>query len=157
MWKSKKSKRSTDDEVSVTPEAVEEEKHLKRQGRGLCDRNYGMSVKFNVFMIRGQMTIRRFSFSVFAQSWIWLTADLCRPSTLRRGSRTPIYCLLITTTTSKTPTYAQIARSRRTITLLIIKFFLIANRRRSVNSLPFSSRVRYASVREELPRYFMEV
>jgi hypothetical protein len=30
-----------------------------------------MSVKFNVFMIRGQMTIRRFSFSVFAQSWIW--------------------------------------------------------------------------------------
>ena len=71
MWKSKKSKRSTDDEVSVTPEAVEEEKHLKRQGRGLCDRNYGMSVKFNVFMIRSQMTIRRFSFSVFAQSWIW--------------------------------------------------------------------------------------
>nr|CAH0108817.1 unnamed protein product [Daphnia galeata] len=42
MWKSKKSKRSTDDEVSVTPEAVEEEKHLKRQGRGLCDRNYGI-------------------------------------------------------------------------------------------------------------------
>lgn len=45
MWKTKKSKRST--EESVAEETVEPEKtpkDLRRQGRGLCDKNYGMSV-----------------------------------------------------------------------------------------------------------------
>nr|CAG4637026.1 EOG090X06KU [Ceriodaphnia reticulata] len=44
MWKTKKSKRST--EESVAQDTVEPEKppqDLRRQGRGLCDRNYGMS------------------------------------------------------------------------------------------------------------------
>ncbi|XP_057373930.1 uncharacterized protein LOC130694846 isoform X2 [Daphnia carinata] len=41
MWKSKRNKRYTD-EGSVTPEETEEKKDLRRQGRGLCDKNYGI-------------------------------------------------------------------------------------------------------------------